>query len=162
MKSEMSTGLSSVDAQDDSEFISHGNTRVYTLRGNNHVLIVDEKVKDCYFLKWKTFNKLQRKGRELDARYFNDKERAAFSKSDAKEWQSFLDTGAMVAVPPHEAQFIPKERIFTRPMRFIRTNKNKDESGPLEPKSRIVTPGDIDPNGDLSVEDGGFRTDAPT
>ena len=61
MSSEMSTGLSTVDVQDDSEFISYGNTCVYTLRGNNHVLIVNEKVKDCYFLKWKTFNKLQRK-----------------------------------------------------------------------------------------------------
>ena len=68
----------------------------------------------------------------------------------------------MVVVPPHEAQFIPKERIFTRPMLFVRTNKNKDETGPLEPKSRIVTPGDVDPDGDVAVEDGGFRTYAPT
>ena len=29
-------------------------------------------------------------------------------------------------------------------------------------KSRIVTPGDVDPDGEIPVEDGGFRTDAPT
>ena len=44
----------------------------------------------------------------------------------------------------------------------MRTNKNKDEDGPLEAKSRIVTPGDVDPDGHLAVEDGGFKTDAPT
>ena len=32
----------------------------------------------------------------------------------------------------------------------------------LEAKSRIVTPGDVDPDGDIPYEDGGFRTDAPT
>ena len=114
------------------------------------------------FLKWKTFNKLQRKGRELDPKYFNEQERAAFRVSDAKEWQSFLDTGAVVIVPPKEAQRIPAERIFSRPMRFVRTNKNKEDDGPLEAKSRIVTPGDVDPDGDIPVEEGGFRTDAPT
>ena len=105
---------------------------------------------------------MQRKGRELDARYFDEQERKAFSQSDAKEWQSFLDTGAVVVIPPAEAKSVPAERIFSRPMRFVRTNKNKEETGPLEPKSRIVTPGDVDPDGDIPVEDGGFRTDAPT
>ena len=50
-------------------------------------------------------------------------------------------------------------------MRWIRTNKNKDD--PLgddgqEAKSRVVVPGDVDPDGDKPREDGGFRTDAPT
>ena len=47
-------------------------------------------------------------------------------------------------------------------MRYVRTNKNNDYDGRLEPKSRIVTPGDMGPDGHLSVEDGGFKTDAPT
>ena len=47
---------------------------VYSLRGHNHVLIVDNGRQECYFLKWKTFNKLQRKGKELDPRYFDKKE----------------------------------------------------------------------------------------
>ena len=29
-------------------------------------------------------------------------------------------------------------------------------------KSRLVVPGDVDPDGENAVEDGGFRTDAPT
>ena len=44
----------------------------------------DEGRNESYFLKWKTFNKLQRKGRELDPRDFNEQEKLAFSLSDAK------------------------------------------------------------------------------
>ena len=32
----------------------------------------------------------------------------------------------------------------------------------LIPKSRLVTPGDVDLDGDILVEAGGFKTDAPT
>ena len=135
---------------------------VYSLRGANHVLIVDEVTNECYFLKWKTFNKMQRKGKELDPKFFNDQERMTFNASDAKEWQSFLDTGAVVVIPPNDASRIPQSRIFGRPMRYVRTNKNKEDEGTLEAKSRIVTPGDVDPDGDIPVEEGGFRTDAPT
>ena len=138
------------------------NQKVFTMRGHDHVLVIDDEINECFFLKWKTFNKLQRKGRELDPKYFNDKERAAFLKSDAKEWQSFIDTGAVRVIPPSEARNVPQSRIFARSMRYVRTNKNKDEEGDLEAKSRIVTPGDVDPDGDIPVEDGGFRTDAPT
>ena len=99
----------------------------FVQRGNNHVFVVDEKENDCYFLKWKTYKKIQRKGRELDPRYFNASEQEAFNKSDKKEWQSFLDTGAVVVVPPEEAKAIPKGRIFSRPMRYVRTDKNKED-----------------------------------
>ena len=68
-------------------------------------------------------NKIQRKGKELDPRYFDKYESEAFAKADAKEWQSFIDTGAVVIIPPEEARKIPKERIFNRPMRYVRTNK---------------------------------------
>ena len=35
------------------------------------VLIVNKKQNECFFLKWKTFNMDQRKGRELDPRNFD-------------------------------------------------------------------------------------------
>ena len=105
---------------------------------------------------------MQLKGRELDPRYFDHKERQAFDAADAKEWQSFIDTGAVIVIRPDQAKHVPADRIFNRPMRYVRTNKNKEEHGSLEAKSRIVTPGDVDPDGDVPVEDGGFRTDAPT
>ena len=46
------------------------------------------------------------------------------------------------------------------PFRYVRTNKDKTDAT-LIPKSRIVAPGHVDPDGDIPVEDGGFRTDAP-
>ncbi len=58
------------------------------------MLIMDEAKNECYFLRWKTFGKIKRKGKELDPKFFNQQERALFNLSDAKEWQSFLDTGA--------------------------------------------------------------------
>ena len=125
------------------------------------MLVMDHKSNECYFLKWKTFKKDQRKGRELDPKYFNQEERQAFDIADAKEWKSFLDTGAVQIVPPHEARKIDPARIFKRPMRSGRTDKSGG-AGPLEAKCRYVTPGDCDPDGTLPIEDGGFRTDAPT
>ena len=137
------------------------NQRIFSLRGHDSVLVIDDVAHECYFLKWKTFNKMQRKGKELDPKFFDGNERKAFDVADAKEWQSFIDTGAVVVIPPHLAQHIPQSRIFARPMRYVRTNKSKEELE-LEAKSRIVTPGDVDPDGDVPYEDGGFRTDAPT
>ena len=46
----------------------------YRPSSGKKVLVVDRKKNECFFLKWKTFNKLQRKGRELDPRYFDAKE----------------------------------------------------------------------------------------
>ena len=138
------------------------NQTVFQLRHHESVLIVDNDTNECYFLKWKTFNKMQRKGKELDPRYFDAKEKGEFYKSDAKEWQSFLDTGAVVVIPPNDAYHIPKDRIFSRAARYVRTNKALTEEEGLIAKSRIVLPGDVDPDGDVPVEEGGFRTDAPT
>ena len=55
------------------------------------------------FLKWKTFNTLQLTGRELDQRAFDANEKREFEKSGANEWQSFLDTGAVVVISPNDA-----------------------------------------------------------
>ena len=46
-------------------------------------------------------------------------------------------------------------------MRYVRVNKSETDDE-LIAKSRIVTPGDVDPDGEITVEDGGLRTDAPT
>ena len=40
-----------------------------------NVLVVDRAKHECFFLKWKTFKKDQRKGRELDPRYFDQMEK---------------------------------------------------------------------------------------
>ena len=135
----------------------------FYVRHSKRVLVADHETQEVFVLKWKTFKKNQRKGRELDPRYFSDKERKAFAASDAKEWKSFLDTGAVVVIPPEQAKQIPSERIFKRAARFVRTDKSKTgKEEDLQAKSRIVVPGDVDPDGETAVEEGGFRTDAPT
>ena len=71
--------------------------------------------------------------------------------SDAKEWQSFLDTGAITVIPPKEARKIDPARIFKRPARKVLTNKSTSNET-LEAKTRMVLPGDVDPDGDLPIE----------
>ena len=51
--------------------------------------------------------------------------------------------------------------MFCLPARFVYTNKSKDGSE-LIAKSRMVIPGHVDPDGEKLVDEGGFRTDAPT
>ena len=75
----------------------------YRPSSGKRVLIIDRKKNECFFLKWKTFKKEQRKGRELDPRYFDQLEKQKFTDSDAKEWKSFLDTGAVTAISPEQA-----------------------------------------------------------
>ena len=106
----------------------------------------------------------RKKGRELDPRHFSADEWAAFegpTGSDAKEWAAWLQSGAVRVLSPDEARHVPADRIFRRPARFVRTNKNKDPAD-LLPKSRIVFPGDVDVDAGKLPEDGGFRTDSPT
>ena len=64
-------------------------------------------------------------------------------------------------VPPHLAEKVDKSRIFQRSARYVHTDKNGGE-GLLSAKSRMIPPGDCDPDGDKPIEEGGFRTDAPT
>ena len=145
------------------EALNMRNQEVFHMRHSNSALVVDHDVNEVFILKWKTFKKNQKKGRELDPRAFEGKERQAFSASDAKEWKSFIDTGSVIVIPPSQAKLVPHDRIFKRSARFVRTNK--DKSGydrNLIAKSRLVVPGDVDPDGENAVEDGGFRTDAPT
>ena len=113
-------------------------------------------------IKVETQSQIQRTGRGLLEKYFNEDERAAFRTADAKEWQSFLDTGAIEINLPPEASKAPTERICSRPMRRVLTIQNTEDNGMREAKTRLVTPGDVEPDGEIPVEDGGFRTGAPT
>jgi hypothetical protein len=94
-------------------------------------------------------------GKELDPRKFDHKERAIFSKADASEWSQWLSNQVVRVLTPEEERHIPRSKIFSAPMRFVRVNKDKSLQK-LEPKSRIVIPGHKDP------ELGQFRTDSPT
>ena len=76
---------------------------------------------------------------------------------------NLLLTGAAKVILPHEAKKVPTDRIFAVPLRHVRTNKDKSGiDGNLEAKSRFVVPGHVDPDGEVPVEEGGFKTDAPT
>jgi hypothetical protein len=106
----------------------------------------------------------RKKGRELDPRHFDEKEWAAFAGpggSDEAEWTSRLASGAVRVIPPQEARSISEDRIFARPARYVRTNKDKDPTT-LTPKSRVVFPGDVDVDSGKLPEDGGSRTDSHT
>ena len=72
-----------------------------------------------------------------------------------------MDTGAVTVIPPAEAKKVDPSRIFKRPARKVLTNKSQLE-GELDAKSRLVLLGDVDPDGDKPIEEGGYRTDAPT
>ena len=60
-------------------------------------------------------------------------------------------------IPPHLAKKVDPSRIFQRSARYVHIEKNIGEK-----KSRMILPGDCDPDGDKPIEEGGFRTDAPT
>ena len=50
----------------------------FRLGSGNKVLVIDREKNECFFLKWKTFHKEQRKGRELDPRFFDKLEKHKF------------------------------------------------------------------------------------
>ncbi|CAE7368424.1 RE2, partial [Symbiodinium sp. KB8] len=102
--------------------------------------------------------KMKANGKELDPKFFNETEKAAFDKSDRKEWQAWLDNHVIEQLSPAEAAKVPRERIFRVPARVVRTNKATAGSTDLVAKSRIVLPGHLDPD----ILGGQLRTDSPT
>jgi hypothetical protein len=88
--------------------------------------------------------KLKNNQKELDPKAFDQKEKEAFDQSDAAEWKQLLASGSVAVVPASEGSSIPRELIFTAPMRFVRTNKSK-EPDQLQAKSRLIIPGHRDP-----------------
>ncbi|CAL1135188.1 unnamed protein product [Cladocopium goreaui] len=99
--------------------------------------------------------KMKASGKELDPRFFDEAEKAAFRESDKKEWESWVKNSVLQRLTAKEAAQVPKNQIFKAPLRMVRVNKGKDDTD-LKPKSRLVIPGHLDP------ELGGYRTDSPT
>ena len=100
-----------------------------------------------------------KKGKELNARLFDNNEWEAFMKADADNWAKHLKHNAVTVLTPEEARKVPKENILPIVSRFVRTNKSEDPAV-LEAASRLVVPGHLQEG--ASQEDGGERTDAPT
>ena len=91
--------------------------------------------------------------KEYKWKEMSEANRQEFRKAMNKEWQSFLDLGAVTVVRGKQAAAIPSSRVL--PTRFILTNK--DATGKtLICKARLVCGGHLDP--DISL----LRTDAPT
>ena len=76
---------------------------------------------------WKDVYTLQLKagGKELDPKYFDWKERSAFNKSDAEEWDQWVKNRVIRVLTPHEERQVPKDKIFSSPLRFVRTSKGE-------------------------------------
>ena len=95
--------------------------------------------------------------KELNSKYFDPKERRRFAESDLAEWRQWIINQAVDLVPAAEEAKVPKGKIISAPMRYVRTNRSKDvKASALEAKSRLIIPGHTDP------ELGLYRTDAPT
>lgn len=138
------------------------------LPGGVHEVRLERKEKELFKMLWieevkdallseAMVLKLKESGKELDPRWFNDEEKAAFEKSDAKEWESWLENKVVRKVSKEEEKNVPRQHIFKAPLRMVRVNKNGGGLLlPLIAKSRLVVPGHRDPHL------GQFRTDAPT
>ena len=105
----------------------------------------------AFVLRNKTFKKGS-KGKELDAKWFDGEEWDKFRDADGEQWEAHVKTGAVRILSPEEARKVDPTRILPIPARFVRTNK--DKTGGLEAKSRMVVPGHLAPKGEV-------RTDAP-
>ncbi|CAK9106516.1 Retrovirus-related Pol polyprotein from transposon RE1 (Retro element 1) (AtRE1) [Includes: Protease RE1 [Durusdinium trenchii] len=100
--------------------------------------------------------KLKQSGKELDPKFFDEKERAEFLKADAKEWQQWVRNKVIKRLSKEEEAKIPRHLIFKAPLRMVRVNKQTQLLAPLVAKSRLVVPGHRDPGL------GHFRSDSPT
>ena len=116
-----------------------------------------QEAEEVNVLKLKPTQK-SKKGRELNAKFFDDDEREAFFKSDADQWQKHMEHKAVHVVPPDLAAKVPKHLILPIASRFVRTDKG--EKGVLKAASRLVVPGHLQDGS--PQEEGGERTDAPT
>jgi len=99
--------------------------------------------------------KMKKGMKELDPKLFNHKERAAFDASDHDEWKQWLLNKTASVVPEKDEPHVPKDKIISAPMRYVRTNRSKILEI-LAAKSRLILLGHLDPQIGL------YRTDAPT
>ncbi len=70
--------------------------------------------------------RMKASGKELDPKYFDQKENKAFQESDRAEWSSWLKNEVVKKVPDHEIGKIDKSKVFKIPLRWVRTNKCKE------------------------------------
>lgn len=98
---------------------------------------------------------LKSSGKELDPRWFNEQEAQKFAESDLKEWEAWIRNGVIERLTEDEARKVPKSSVFRAPLRMVRVNKSKNPKE-LQPKSRLVVPGHLDPGL------GEYRSDSPT
>ena len=98
---------------------------------------------------------LRSSGKELDPRWFNEQEAQKFAESDLKEWEAWIRNGVIERLTEDEARKVPKSSVFRAPLRMVRVNKSKNPKE-LQPKSRLVVPGHLDPGL------GEYRSDSPT
>ena len=54
------------------------------MRNCQDVIVADYGTNEVFLLKWKTFKKNQRKGKELDSRAFDRAEKLQFDQADLK------------------------------------------------------------------------------
>ncbi len=117
----------------------------------------EEDVKSV-FSTWNEVFTLQLKQcqKELDPKLFDKEERNTISVADVSEWRQWVTNEVVKLVPSELEGEIPKTKIISAPMRFVRTNRSNSSTDPLEAKSRLVVFGFTDPALGL------YRTDAPT
>ena len=86
--------------------------------------------------------------KKLNPKLFDEDEERKFAEADLAEWRQFIVNRAVDLVPAAEEGKIPKElhlpEIISAPMRYVRTNKNKDSKA-LEAKSRLIISGRTEP-----------------
>jgi len=99
--------------------------------------------------------KLKPSGKELEPKHFNRKEAKSFAQADAEEWRQWVANKTVDTRPVRDEKKIPKTKIITAPMRYVRTNRAKMWEEMIA-KSRLIIPGHKDPQIGL------YRTDAPT
>lgn len=93
--------------------------------------------------------RLKANGKELDPKFFDEKEKASFEESDRAEWQSWVDNELV--------QLVPRARHVTcRGTSFSGAAALAKGLTKHIAKSRVVIPGHLDPGL------GEFRTDSPT
>ena len=71
-----------------------------------------DEAAEVYVLRFKRIKGKATK--ELDPRYFDEKEWCAFRISDDKEWQSLLEKEAVRVLTPEQAKKVPHAMYFER------------------------------------------------
>ena len=98
--------------------------------------------------------KFKKNMQELGPKAFNEEEKQAFDETDAAEWRQWLASGLVAVVAATRESSIPRELIFSTPVRCLRATYVK-KLLLLLAKSRLISPGHRDPQVGL------YGTDSP-